>query len=230
MSSPEAESEAERGEATDAPTDPLERLQHEYITGNITDKEFERKRAVLQQEEGDALSTEDLDPGLISGDVVEAKRDAGDRDAGQNASGDWVTEEAYGGADTEDVTLSNGQRIRVETMEPMQFATLVERHDIGDVEAALNGVDGDVAIDDLEEELDEATALKFVRFARDVIDGRVVKPEGAHWADPQADGFDLTTLEQEDLVTVIATIVQRDPEALQAAAERRQERAKRFRG
>lgn len=201
-------------------------LRRQFAAGEISEDEFERRREVLDGTDSrpDSREASDSDVAAAVGDDATAVGDS-DADAG------WVTNEGYRDVETQDVQLSNGQRVRVERMEQLQFATLVERHDLGSVEAALDNVDGEVAIDDLEESLGSRDALKFLRFARDVIQGRVLKPEGAHWADPDADGFDLTTLGEEDLVAVIAAIVGRDAADLRAAAEdRRQDRARRFRG
>jgi hypothetical protein len=201
-------------------------LRRQFAAGEISEDEFERRREVLDGTDSrpDSREASDSDVAAAVGDDATA---VGDRDA----EAGWVTNEGYRDVETQNVQLSNGQRVRVERMEQLQFATLVERHDLGSVEAALDNVDGEVAIDDLEESLGSRDALKFLRFARDVIQGRVLKPEGAHWADPDADGFDLTTLGEADLVAVIAAIVGRDAADLRAAAEdRRQDRARRFRG
>lgn len=130
------------------------------------------------------------------------------------ASDDQYTDETY---DTVDVQLSNGQWLRVRQKPPMQFATLAEKYGMDDIREAVEDADADDEEDITFEDTDVEGVGDVVSFFREQITPAVVRPPNAHWGDPPEDPeatgvFDLSSLSDEDLKTVIDAVVEDDSE------------------
>lgn len=147
----------------------------------------------------------------------------------------WASQEEYQEQtkETEDVVLPAGQmKMRVMQESPMRQAALIEKYDIKSVEDRIQSLPEEADIRQNPERLadDADDVLRMICYLRDLLVPNVVKPD-VHWADPDADGFDLSTLADDDLQFLIGKVSGRDAGVIpEDPAERKQKRAESFRG
>lgn len=148
----------------------------------------------------------------------------------------WADQDEYTERvkETEDVVLPKGQmKMRVAQAEPMRQAALIEKYDIKDVEERVDDLPSEADIQQNPRDAfgdDADDILKMICYLRDLLVPNVMKPD-VHWADPDADGFDLSGLADEDLQFLIQKVSGQDAGIMAGGdpSERKQQRAESFR-
>lgn len=154
-------------------------------------------------------------------------------DSDPDADVGWADQDAYQEQtkETEDVELPDGQmKMRIVQETPMRQAALTEKYDVKDLKDKLDELPDEADIQQNPESIsddDQEGILKMIAYIRDLLEPNVIKPD-VHWADPDADGFDLSTLSDRDLEFMIGKVSGRDIGVAKNAT--RQQRAESFRG
>lgn len=155
-----------------------------------------------------------------------------DEDSVQWADQDQYQEQVK---EPENVVLPRGNmKMRIVQEEPMRQAALVDRYDVTDLEDQVQDLPDEANIQKNPQgmDLDDADdVLRMVAYMRDLLVPNVLKP-AVHWADPDADGFDLSALHDDDLKFLVRKISGKDAGVIDSEkppAERKQERAEQFR-
>lgn len=142
--------------------------------------------------------------------------------------------------ETRDVVVPEGEmKFRITQESPIRQAALIDEYEIRKMEdmvqelpqeADLQRNPAEVA-DSMNSEEGDAV-LRLIAYFRDLLEPNVVKPD-VHWADPAGEGFDLSTLDDADLIHLVDQVTGKDagilPDEDVDPEERKKARAEKFR-